>query len=77
MGSSEAVLLDKINGIINSPLVGVLMQFLNNKPVTALAGTDDLNEILETLFSKGVTVQHLKKLAGYPKEKISMLLTML
>lgn len=77
MGSSEAVLIDKINGIVNSPLVSILMQFLNNKPVTALAGTDDLNDILETLFSKGVTVQHLKKLAGYPKEKISMLLTML
>jgi len=79
IGSPEAVLLDKINGIVNSPLVGVLMQLFSKQPapVTALAGTDDLNEILNTLFDKGVTVQHLKKLASYPKEKITMLLTML
>jgi len=79
IGSAEAVLIDKINGIVNSPLVGVLMQLFSKQPaqVTALAGTDDLNEILNTLFDKGVTVQHLKKLASYPKEKISMLLTML
>lgn len=82
IGSTEAVLIDKISGIVNSPLVGILLNFLQNNsvkpaPVTALAGTDELDEVLNTLFSKGVTVQHLKKLASYPQDKISMLLTML
>lgn len=54
----------------------------NYKP-TALAGADPsdqelrLAQILETLFDKGVTVDHLEKLASYPKAKISMLLQML
>jgi hypothetical protein len=54
----------------------------NYKP-TALAGADPsaqelrLAQILEALFDKGVTVDHLEKLASYPKAKISMLLTML
>lgn len=54
----------------------------NYKP-TALAGDTPsdqelrLANILETLFDKGVTVDHLEKLASYPKAKISMLLTML
>jgi len=82
MGSPEAVLIDKISGIVNSPLIGILLNFLQNNsgkpaPVTALAGTDEIDEVLNTLFSKGVTVQHLKKLASFPQEKISMLLTML
>ena len=54
----------------------------NIKP-TAMAGDQPsdqelrLASILETLFDKGVTVDHLEKLASYPKAKISMLLTML
>lgn len=54
----------------------------NYKP-TALAGSDPsdqelrLAQILETLFDKGVTIDHLEKLASFPKAKISMLLTML
>ena len=50
---------------------------------THLAGADlettelDIAEILETLFDKGVTIEHLRKLASYPKAKITMLLTML
>jgi hypothetical protein len=54
----------------------------NYKP-TALAGADPSDQelrlatILETLFDKGVTVDHLEKLASYPKAKISMLLQML
>ena len=54
----------------------------NYKP-TALAGADPSDQelrlatILETLFDKGVTVDHLEKLASYPKTKISMLLQML
>jgi hypothetical protein len=55
---------------------------VNYKP-TALAGADPsaqelrLAQILEALFDKGVTIDHLEKLASYPKAKISMLLTML
>ena len=54
----------------------------NYKP-SALAGDSPsdqelrLAQILETLFDKGVTVDHLEKLASFPKAKISMLLTML
>ena len=54
----------------------------NYKP-TALAGDQPsdqelrLANILETLFDKGITVDHLEKLASYPKAKLSMLLTML
>ena len=54
----------------------------NYKP-TALAGDTPSDQelrlatILETLFDKGVTVDHLEKLASFPKAKISMLLTML
>ena len=52
-----------------------------NRP-TALAGTEvaeelQLAEILEVLFSKGVRLEHLKKLASFPQAKISMLLNML
>jgi hypothetical protein len=52
-----------------------------NRP-QALAGTEvaeelELAETLEILFSKGVTVEHLKKLASFPKAKITMLLNML
>lgn len=54
----------------------------NYKP-TALAGDQPsdqelrLANILETLFDKGITVDHLEKLASYPKAKLSMLITML
>ena len=54
----------------------------NYKP-TALAGDTPsdqelrLANILETLFDKGITVDHLEKLASYPKAKLSMLITML
>lgn len=81
VGSTEEVLIDKISGIVNSPLVGLLMNFFNRpNQVNALAGIsteNDLEQILEVLFSKGVTVNHLKKLSEYPKSKIDMLLTML
>jgi hypothetical protein len=51
---------------------------------TALAGTEELNQAelelaqtLEILFDKGVTLDHLKKLASMPKVKIQSLLLML
>jgi len=73
-------LIGQISGIVNSPVVGLIIEYLRPKqPVTHLAGVDESNieTILKTLFSKGVTVDHLKKLSEYPKEKISMLLQML
>jgi hypothetical protein len=82
IGNADQVMLDKIHGIVSSPLVTMLMGLFQNtnRPVQTLAGgTDqsDLTEILTTLFSKGVTVDHLKKLSEYPKERIIMLLSML
>ena len=85
IGSNEAVLIDKIAGIANSPLVNVLLNIFTNisnkqgmqQPVAALAGTDELDDVLNVLFDKGVTLDHLKKLASYPKEKIQMLLSMM
>jgi hypothetical protein len=58
------------------------MQTQYTRP-THLAGADiettelEIAQILETLFDKGVTIEHLRKLASYPKAKITMLLTML
>jgi hypothetical protein len=45
--------------------------------VTSLAGVDDLDTILKDLFSKGVKLEHLRKLADMPEEKITMLIQML
>jgi len=73
-------LIGQISGIVNSPVVGLLIEYFRPKqPVTHLAGVDESNieTILKTLFSKGVTIDHLKRLSEYPKEKISMLLQML
>jgi hypothetical protein len=73
-------LLGQINGIVNSPIIGLLLDFLKPKQtVTHLAGVEENNieKILSTLFSKGVTVEHLRRLSEYPKEKISMLISMI
>jgi hypothetical protein len=73
-------LLGQINGIVNSPIIGLLLDFLKPKQtVTHLAGVEDseIEQILLTLYSKGVTVSHLKKLSLYPKDKIEMLLNLL
>lgn len=88
IGTAEAQMIDKINGFANSPL-GVLAatylpRFFDKilppqKTVSGLAGTDqtDLEETINVLFSKGVTLEHLQKLAAMPETKIKMLLTML
>jgi hypothetical protein len=66
----QAMAINAISGLIGS--------FLIKKPmVTSLAGVDDLDSILKELFSKGVKLEHLKKLAEMPEEKISMLIQML
>jgi hypothetical protein len=48
----------------------------------ALAGTETpntvtLEQIIQTLYSKGVTIEHLYKLSQFDEAKIKMLLTML
>jgi hypothetical protein len=46
----------------------------------SMAGTDEkvsLETIIETLLSKGVTIEDLHKLSQMPKEKLSFLLGML
>lgn len=73
--------LDKINAFANSPLVIAGLGMLAGKSVTspALASPDEdeLSKILTTLFQKGVTLDHLKKLSEYPAAKIKMLLSMM
>jgi hypothetical protein len=69
---------EQVQTMVVSAITGLIGSFLVKKPmVTSLAGVDDLDTILKTLFSKGVKVEHLKKLAEMPEDKISMLIQML
>lgn len=75
-------LLTNLTANLLTPNTTNNMQPNQNYRPTALAGTEvgeelELAETLEVLFSKGVTLEHLKKLASFPKAKISMLLNML
>jgi hypothetical protein len=75
-----AGLLDNehIQTMLVSAITGLISNHLVKKPiVTSLAGVDDLDTILQILFSKGVKLEHLKKLADMPEDKISMLIQML
>jgi hypothetical protein len=74
--------LNGFNKIIEHPLVmAIASKFLNApQPVTNLAGVDDnqtLQDTINVLFSKGVELKHLQKLAAMDESKIKMLLTML
>lgn len=77
-------------GFINQPqvqtmIVGAILGMINKftgstTPVQAVAGThtqDDIQQIINTLFSKGVTPDDLAKLAAMPESQIQMLLSML
>jgi hypothetical protein len=76
-----------INGItqlIEHPLIsGLIQKFItpSSTPVQSLSGVDDSDdEIINTiniLFSKGVKLEHLQKLASMPQSKIQMLISML
>lgn len=75
-------LLTNLTANLLTPNTTNNMQTNQNYRPTALAGTEvaeelELAETLEVLFSKGVTLEHLKKLASFPQAKISMLLNML
>lgn len=72
--------LGSFTKIIEHPIIAGLISSWTNNPqkVNNLAGTtDDINECLSVLFSKGVTITHLKKLADMPESKIKLLLSML
>lgn len=84
--------LGKITTILDHPIVQQFAPILitglasmfgvkeNQTNQIALAGIDpetELHEALNVLFSKGVTLDHIKKLSALPKEKITMLLSML
>lgn len=78
--SDNEKLINQISGIVNSPLVGLIIEYFKPKQtVTHLAGIEenDINTILNTLYSKGVTVDHLRRLSEYPKDKLTMLIKML
>lgn len=61
-------------------ILGFFKKFLEPQtPVNNLAGVEntDINNILNVLFSKGVTVEHLNKLSQMPESQIKMLINML
>jgi len=69
---------EQVQQMAINAISGLIGSFMVKKPmVTSLAGIDDLDTILQTLFSKGVKLEHLKKLADMPEDKISMLIQML
>jgi galactitol-specific phosphotransferase system IIB component len=66
--------------IVNLPaLIGGI--FGKKAPIaTSLSGVCDdknLDEVIQILFSKGVNITHLRKLADMPQDKITMLISML
>lgn len=70
------------NQMLEHPLVVGLINKWIQQPnqVRNLAGIDDdktLQETINTLFAKGVNLDHLKKLAAMPESQIKMLLQML
>jgi hypothetical protein len=77
---SSMSFINGVNQALEHPIIaGLLNKLINGKNVS-LAGVNsnlDLDDCIKTLFDKGVTVEHLRKLADMPKSKISMLLSML
>jgi len=76
-------LVNQIHGIMTSPVTSAVLSMLGmfNKPqVQQLAGThskDDVQQIVDTLLSKGVTPDDLAKLAAMEQKQIDFLLSML
>lgn len=73
-------MIGQVNQLLAHPIInGLIDKWLNGStPVRNLAGIpNDVEECVNVLFSKGVTLNHLKKLASMPETKIKMLLTML
>jgi hypothetical protein len=69
---------EQVQTMIVSAITGLLGSMALKKPVTALSGIEpDIEQILKTLYSKGVKNEHLQKLSEMPTEKIQMLIQML
>ena len=66
----------RVQEMLISALTGIVSSFATPK-VQHVSGTADLEQIIQTLFSKGVTVDDLEKLAAMPQTQIGMLLSML
>lgn len=79
--------ITKAESLLNHPVVGKIIEKLfttpgeqQTKAVTSLAGMSEqdqvklLNQCLEKLFEKGLTLQHLVKLAEMPEDRIKSLL---
>ena len=79
-----------INAMLKSPevqqalisgLIGLIGGFFTNVPPPAVASISGVNDeaidILNQLMSKGVTLEHLKKLAEMNQAKLKSLLLML
>jgi hypothetical protein len=68
----------EVQNMVIAALTGIASSFMAPK-VTAVSGVkeDQLDDILQTLFNKGVKVEHLRKLAEMPQAKIQMLIGML
>ena len=65
---------------VQQMLIAMLGNLVNNfatPKVQHVSGTQDVEQIIQTLFSKGVTADDLAKLAEMPKAQITMLLSML
>ena len=65
---------------VQQMLIAMLGNFVNSfsaPKVQHVSGTQDVEQIIQTLFSKGVTADDLAKLAAMPRAQIAMLLSML
>lgn len=58
-------------------MLGNLVNGFSAPKVQHVSGTQDVEQIVQTLFSKGVTADDLAKLAAMPQAQIAMLLSML
>lgn len=58
-------------------MLGNIVSSFSAPKVQHVSGTQDLEQIIQTLFSKGVTADDLEKLAAMPQAQITMLLSML
>jgi hypothetical protein len=88
-----SILAGAVNNLVSSPeiqaaiaaavmnLPAMIGGFFKKAPVTtSLAGicdNKDVNEVIEILYSKGVKIDHLRKLAEMDQAKIQMLISML
>lgn len=77
-------MIDQISKLASNPdVIGLIDRIFSSPgktPVTSLAGVDEnaeLQNLINTLFQKGVTIEHLRKLAAMPAIKIKTLLNML